>query len=150
MPADQFTPETFAMNRDELAREAERFWREHYAAPFMRKDAEAYASVFALPSLIRAENLGCQVFRTRTELLKYVRAMLAAANETGWVRSAIDEFQVNVLEDEVATVLVRASRFDAQNRLIAGLYGSYTLNKMDGEWRMVAIFGGFSWQLPHT
>lgn len=134
------------MNRDELAKEAERFWREQYAAPFMRKDAEAYASAFGLPSLIRAENLGCQVFRTRAELLQYVQTMLAAATDSGWVRSSIDDFRVSVLEDEVATILVNASRFDVEGRRIARLYGSYTINRIGGEWKMVAIFGGFSWQ----
>jgi hypothetical protein len=109
----------------------------------MRKDAEEYADAFALPCLIRAENLERAVFRTRAELLAYVRAMLDAANQTGWARSTIDTFQVNVLADAVATVLVQASRFDESDRLLTRLYGSYTLNRVRSEWKMVSIFGGF-------
>jgi hypothetical protein len=84
------------------------------------------------------------VFLPRPELLSHVREMLARANQTGWARSSIDTFQINVLEDNVATVLVRASRFDEQDRFLTQLYGSYTLNHVGAEWKMVSIFGGFT------
>jgi hypothetical protein len=76
-------------------------------------------------------------------LLSHIGEMLAGANRTGWARSTIDTFQIDLLEDNVATVSVQASRFDEQDRLLARLYGSYTLNRVGAEWKMVSIFGGF-------
>jgi hypothetical protein len=69
--------------------------------------------------------------------------MIAAAEATSWDSSTIDSFIADVFDDEVATVRVVASRFDAAGGRIARLYGNYTLNKQDGAWKMVAIFGGF-------
>lgn len=126
-----------------LQAEVEAFWRGDYAAPFLAKDAEAYADAFALPCLIRAEKLGRRTFTERAELAQHCRAMIAAAEATNWYSSTIDSFVADVFDDEVATVRVVASRFDPSGTRIARLYGNYTLNKQDGAWRMVAIFGGF-------
>jgi hypothetical protein len=131
------------MKVEGLKAEVEAFWRGDYAAPFLAKDAEAYADAFALPCLIRAENLGRRSFTERAELLRYCTAMIAAAEATSWDSSTIDSFVADLFDEEVATVRVVASRFDAQGTRLARLYGNYTLNKEDGTWKMVAIFGGF-------
>lgn len=55
---------------------------------------------------------------------------------------------MEISEEGVAKVSVNASRFDAEERLLARLYVDYTLNKVDGAWKMVCIFGGFSPSAP--
>lgn len=131
------------MNKENLAREAEVFWRERYAAAFIDKDPEYYAGAFSLPCIIRAENLDRTVCRTREELTQYCSSMLERAKATTWETSVIDTFEVRILDPQVATITVEASRFDAGGALLSRLYGSYTMNREQGEWKMVAIFGGF-------
>lgn len=123
--------------------EVEAFWRNDYAAPFLDRDPIAYASNFTLPCLIRAEGLGRRVFTDRAALVLHCAEMIAKAEETRWQRSTIDSLTIEILDAEVATVKVVASRFDAEDRQIARLYGRYTLNREGRRWKMAAIFGGF-------
>jgi hypothetical protein len=119
------------------------FWRDSYCQAFMDKDAGRYADQFALPCMIKAEGLPRTAFSTRAALLDYVSEMLRRAEESTWHRSSIDRCDVSLLDRDVARVSVDATRFDAADRPISRLYGEYTLNKVEGAWKMVAIFGGF-------
>ena len=124
-------------------KDVERFWRERYAVGFLNKDPKQYAAAFALPCLIRAEGMPRKVFSTNGELLAYCADLITKAKVTRWERSTIDSLQVRILEDEVAQVNVEATRFNAAGEKISRLYGSYTVNKEAGEWKMVTIYGGF-------
>src|SRR5690349_10496219 len=73
-----------------LEQEVEQFWRKDYASGFMEKDAEKYASAFALPCLIRAEDSPRTVFRTREELVAHCALMIRNAQNTSWDTSSID------------------------------------------------------------
>lgn len=123
---------------------AKDFYYNHYVRAFVDKDPERYADQFALPCLIRAEELPRAAFFEREELVVHVTEMIDRAKETTWARSTIDRFDIRLLEPGVAKVTVDASRYDADDRVIARLYADYTLNTVDGQWKMAAIFGGFS------
>ena len=119
------------------------FWRNGYVRTFMDKDVEGFADHFALPCLMRAEGLPRTVFTRREELVEYLREVIRIAHEAVWARSGIDRFEVRILDSDVAAVEVDAARFDSADRLTSRLYASYVLNKVDGEWKMVSVFGGF-------
>lgn len=129
------------IERDKTA--AAHFWRHGYCQPFMDKNPALYAEQFALPCMIKAENMPRTVFTTREALLGYVTEMIDRASATTWERSEIDRCDVAILDADVAKVSVDASRYDAAGRLLSRLYADYTLNKVGGEWKMVSIFGGF-------
>ncbi|MET0658438.1 MAG: nuclear transport factor 2 family protein [Steroidobacteraceae bacterium] len=131
------------MDAKQLAQEAEIFWREEYSAAFVRKDPVGYANAFALPCLVCAENMGRRVFHTREELVGYCTELIQRARTTGWERSQIDSLTVRVLDNEVATVSVEATRYDSTGTSVARLYGSYALNRESDEWKMATIYGGF-------
>lgn len=131
------------MDIEQQTAEAMAFWRHGYAQAFMDKDPERYADQYAFPCMIRAEHLPRQVFANRAELLAYVTEMLDRAEETTWHRSSIDRLEVHLLENGLARVQCDASRYDAEDRLIARLHGNYIVEKVGGEWKMVSNFGGF-------
>jgi len=134
------------MTQSEIEEEVRRFYYEDYITGFIAKDAARYADAFALPCLIRAEDMPRSAFRTQDELLDYCREMIRRAEATTWHASTIDSFEVDVLEPDVAQIRVVASRFDKEGKRLdvrSRLYGRYTVNREAAGWKMVAIFGGF-------
>jgi hypothetical protein len=131
------------MSNMETADEVERFWRCEYAAAFHKKSPEDYADTFALPCIINVDDLPRTVFTDRDELIEFCTKLIRKATDTSWNTSSIDSFAVSVLDENVALVRVEASRFDIDGKQISRLYGSYTINKDGGRWKMAAVFGGF-------
>jgi len=134
------------MDDGKIAEEVRRFYYEDYITGFIAKDPERYANTFALPCLIRAEDLPRTAFQTRAELLGYCTEMICRARDTTWHDSTIDSFEVEVLDPAVVQLRVVASRFDKDGKRLARhsrLYGRYTVNREADGWKMAAIFGGF-------
>ena len=131
------------MDIKSIEKDVETFWRHTYAQPFIDKDAGKYADAFGFPCVIRAEEMPRTAFRNRDELLPYVTEMLQRAQKTSWHTSTMDTMIVSVMEENVALVRVIASRFDANGKKLCRVYGTYTVNRDQGKWRMVSIFGGF-------
>ena len=75
---------------------------------------------------------------TPNEIESFFEGIISALKARGYARSAITDLRVNPMSAGSAVVSVRRVRYRTDGRELERLGETYTLRKVDGDWKIAA------------
>lgn len=114
-----------------------------YFAEFNEKDIETVANyIYSTPVHIGG-GTGNRVLADPAAAVANLTGLYEQIEAQGWVESRIDNLKVCVASDTLALVDTRYSRIDRDGNPIPPAIRTtlYVLQKIDGDWRIVAFYG---------
>jgi ketosteroid isomerase-like protein len=114
-----------------------------YFAEFNEKDIKTIANhIYSTPVHIGG-GTGHRVFTSPADAVRNLTGLYEQIEAQGWVESRIDDLKVCVASETLALVDTRYSRIDQDGKPIPPAIRTtvYVLQKIDGDWRIVAFYG---------
>lgn len=114
-----------------------------YFAEFNEKDIKTIANhIYSTPVHIGG-GTGHRVLAGPADAVRNLTGLYEQIEAQGWVESRIDDLKVCVASETLALVDTRYSRIDQDGKPIPPAIRTtvYVLQKIDGDWRIVAFYG---------
>lgn len=114
-----------------------------YFEAFTRKDSRTIATeIYATPVHIGG-GAGHRVLETPDAAVANLTRLYGEIEAQGWVESRIDDLAICVASDTLALVDTRYSRLKENGEAIPPAVRTtlYVLQKVDGDWRIIAFYG---------
>jgi hypothetical protein len=114
---------------------------ESYLTAFERFDAAAIADHFVYPSHITsdAEEIALLPLATKQDCVGAVEKVLAMHRQLGAPSGRIHDFSIAEFSPRLARASLRMEVLDSAARTLYDFAGSYTVARVQGAWRIVAI-----------
>jgi len=114
-----------------------------YFATFNEKNIQKVANyIYSTPVHIGG-GAGHRVLATPDAAVENLTGLYKQIEAQGWVESKIDDLEICVASETLALVDTRYSRIDKEGNAIPPAIRTtlYVLQKIDGDWRIVAFYG---------
>ena len=114
-----------------------------YFATFNEKDIRKVANeIYSTPVHIGG-GAGHRVLATPDAAVENLTGLYKQLEEQGWVESKISDLKICVASETLALVDTRYSRLDNEGNAIPPAIRTtlYVLQKIEGDWRVVAFYG---------
>ena len=126
------------MSRVEQIREELEAFYKSYAAAFNSKDVTAISECFACPcALITGQGLNrCA---TESDVQDLLGKILAGLKERGWTHSEMGHLKIWPMSEDLAMVVVDATRHKAEGAILEPVRSCYTVRRDANNWKIVTV-----------
>jgi hypothetical protein len=114
-----------------------------YFAIFNEKDVHKVANTIYSTPVHIGGGAGHQIFADPDSAIESLTNLYERIEAQGWVESKIHDLKICVASESLALVDTRYSRIDNEGNAIPPAIRTtlYVLQKIDGDWRIVAFYG---------
>jgi ketosteroid isomerase-like protein len=122
---------------EQIRKELEAFYVS-YAAAFNSKDVTTISECFACPcALITGE--GLNQCATERDVQRLLEEFLAGLKERGWTRSEMGQLKIWPMSEDLAMVVVDATRHKADGAILEPVRSCYIVRRDANHWKIVTI-----------